>query len=106
MKKLISNYVYLPRLAEGKKSALDYGCGRGDLLVELKKIIPNSVGCDIVDFIYDNSPSLVQGLKVDQDIFKVRESGTSFEPGQFDCIISNQVLEHVFDHEKILIEMD
>lgn len=106
MKKLFSNYTYLPKLVAGKKSVLDYGCGRGDLLVELRKVVPNSVGCDIAEFIYEGSPILLPDLKVNESIFRVREDGTDFRSDKFDCIISNQVMEHVSDHWKILSEMD
>lgn len=106
MKKLTSNYTYLPMLVAGKKNVLDYGCGRGDLLVQLRKVVPDSIGCDISDFIYAGSPVLLPELEVNESIFRVREDGTNFDSEKFDCIISNQVMEHVFDHWKILTEMD
>ena len=75
-------------------------------MTQIRKVAPNSIGCDISEEIYQNSPFLISGLEENLDIYKVRGDGTDFLKNKFDCIISNQVLEHVFDHEQILVEMD
>lgn len=77
---------------------LDLGCGRGDIVRELQKRGYAAWGSDL-DLPAEQRVNPTY-LETDPHTFKVAS-----KDGSFDIIISNQVLEHVMDHEKMFREI-
>jgi SAM-dependent methyltransferase len=88
---------------KGALRILDYGCGRGEVVNLLLAAKFDAFGCDIY---YDESyyeqvdPSLL-GVR----IFRMEGYNTPFDDASFDCIINNQVIEHVEELDQLLAEM-
>lgn len=82
---------------------LDLGCGKGGLVQSLRTKGHDAYGCDIPDpAASDFRPS------PDADRLRVIELNPyrlPFDDGQFDCVISTQVLEHVMDYESTFDEI-
>lgn len=101
----LSNYDYLINFIPGSKKVLDFGCGRGDLLVRLLRKGHNAKGCDISDLIYEKSEWILKPLVVNKHIFRVSSNKLPFKNSEFDYILSNQVFEHVSDPKTSLKEI-
>lgn len=74
-------------------SILDVGCGKGYLLFELKKILPNSriVGIDISQYALDNAKEEVKGcLKLSR-----AQDKYPFGEREFDLVFSNTTLHNL-----------
>lgn len=99
--KLIQNY----NLTNNSK-ILDVGCGKGFLLFEIKKILPDIkiVGIDISKHGYENSHPLVKN-----DIIMHRaQDSYPFNNNEFDLVISLGTLHNlrIFDLQKALSEIE
>lgn len=80
------------------ESILDAGCGTGQNLLFLKKFCP-CYGCDIVKQALEFCRS--NGLK---NLVRCDVGNMSFRDEKFDIITSLDVLEHIEDPEKVLVE--
>lgn len=83
---------------------LDLGCGRGNLVREYRLNGYQAYGCDF-DFPHD---PLDPSLKEQGVLRKINmENGyrLSFEDNSFDCVLSDQVFEHVMDYDSTLAEV-
>jgi SAM-dependent methyltransferase len=94
-------------LASGARRVLDYGCGNGEVVAELRR---RGVDCYGTDVFYEGgrfgTPDLDQ-LVADGSIRRYEESDpTPFPDRTFDLIISNQVFEHVADLDAAVAELD
>ena len=99
-KSLISHYE-LPE----KAKILDIGCGKGYLLFDLLKCLPNAdvYGLDISDYAIANSkPEIKQKLKLGS------ATNLPWQDNYFDLVISITTLHnlHAYDLEKALKEME
>jgi SAM-dependent methyltransferase len=82
---------------------LDLGCGKGGLVMSLLAEGHDAYGCDIAD-------SAASDFRPSPDADRLRAIETHpyrlpFIDGQFDCVISTQVLEHVMDLESTFREI-
>jgi len=94
-------------LASGARKVLDYGCGNGEVVAELRR---RGVDCYGTEVFYEGgeygTPDLDQ-LVADGWIQRFEEGNqTPFPDRTFDLIISNQVFEHVADLEPTVAELD
>lgn len=83
-------------------SVLDFGCGAGALLTAFKEISQeNSFGVDVskstIDFVNKKWPNY-NWMRIGID------DKLPFENETFDCVISSEVIEHVFDVDNYLSE--
>lgn len=92
---------------EPEKTArvLDYGCGAGQIVKELRKRNVNAFGCDIFYEAGDRSKSVDTEL-LDSGVIKRMDGNTiPFDCASFDFIINNQVMEHVENLDSVLAEI-
>jgi SAM-dependent methyltransferase len=83
-------------------SILDFGCGSGHDVYELRDIGYQAFGVDLHDFLQLRSPDDRQWFRLSRDpcIYRL-----PYPDNHFDVIYSNQVLEHVVYYEPALQEM-
>lgn len=86
------NVLYLPRISNGK--ILDYGCGNGWLLSNLRQLGWETYGMDFDDKAIEYCQSV--GLNVS------RPDLEQFPDSYFDAITINHVIEHLHDFDKLL----
>lgn len=100
--KIISATVRYPT---NKEKCIDFGPGFGILLPALSKIFDSTVGLDI------DENQLISALKIvrDHSISNVEltfrtpdKEFDDFITESFDCIIVDNVLEHISDHDNVL----
>lgn len=104
---------------------LDAGCGNGTMIYYLNKYLPlfNEgkefliYGYDLIDhgvqkdgyaketfsYLHDNVPGIDWSERIKLIAF---DQNWPFEDGTFDIVISNQVLEHVWDHHQFFREQN
>ncbi len=81
-------------------SVLDVGCGKGDLMIELKARGIKSEGVDVSGVSLKVASS--KGLKVKKADLDL---GLPYKSSSFDCVICNQVLMHIIEPESLVKEM-
>jgi SAM-dependent methyltransferase len=86
-------------------SVLDYGCGAGGIVTELRTCKIDAFGCDVF---YGGGDYVKE---IDNDLFgniirKMNADNTiPFDDNCFDLVINNQVMEHVQDLDHVLSEI-
>jgi SAM-dependent methyltransferase len=94
-------------LASGATKVLDYGCGSGELVAELRR---RGVDCSGADVFYEGGKfdgGELEQLTADGVIRRFQEGEpVPFADGTFDLIVSNQVFEHVAHLEPTVAELD
>ena len=83
-------YEALSRHASG--ILLDLGCGNKPYEKWYEPLCEHSIGCDVVQSSHDRADALCEGTSL------------PFGQGTFNTIFCSQVMEHVFDHAKLLRE--
>jgi SAM-dependent methyltransferase len=89
---------------------LDFGCGEGGIVYQLRKQGFKAFGVDIVND-YENVQKLSEeeGLvKADEEVFRVIDMSNyriPFDENTFDVVISDQVFEHVQNYPEALAEI-
>lgn len=106
------NYLYFLQKAKSiaelrpNLKILDYGCGRGEIVVAGRKEGLDIYGSDIF---YEGDRICIEELKknnlLGDAILEIENNRIPFPDEMFDLVISNQVFEHVEDLEKTLSEI-
>ncbi len=83
---------------------LDLGCGKGAFVAWLGAQGHDAYGCDIAGSdASDFAPDPADGIRL--RAIQLQPYRLPFEDGQFDCVLSSQVLEHVMDYESTFREI-
>ncbi len=95
-----SNVSVMSLIPADSKSILDVGCGVGTLIKSLKEKGLTVEGVDI---------SSVALAKARESGLKVKladlDEKLPYKDNSFDCVLSNQVLMHILDPKKLVLEM-
>ena len=84
---------------------LDYGCGAGHIVKELRKRNVNAFGCDVFYEGGDRSSLIEPELYDDGVIRRMAGDNIPFDDESFDFVVTNQVMEHVDDLDGVLAEI-
>jgi SAM-dependent methyltransferase len=79
--------------AKGSR-VLDFGCGRGELVRQARAAGYEAYGCDFAAELAGNHCSTIE-----------TPYRLPYPDAHFDCVVSDQVLEHVMDYDAALAEM-
>lgn len=85
---------------------LDYGCGSGDIVKELRASGVEAYGCDVFYEGGDYSPT-IDPRYFDAGIIKrITENTIPFESSSFELVVNKMVMEHVENLDDVLIEIN
>lgn len=84
---------------------LDYGCGAGQIVKELRKRRVQAFGCDVFYEGGDYAEYVDANLLEEGVIRRMRVGGIPFSSASFDLVLSNQVMEHVENLDHVLGEI-
>jgi methionine biosynthesis protein MetW len=83
-------------------TVLDFGCGEGNLLLEIAKVLHiNSLGIDVSE----HAVELAKQKGVHAAAFHLVEKEDLLQFGHFDVAIATEVLEHIQEAEKIMMAL-
>lgn len=89
---------------KGNISILDFGCGKGTILSEMRKINPLA-HFTAVD-VSQKALNFIKKRDKKSKLRKILDGGSlPFEENTFDFIIASDVLEHVYDTENVFFEL-
>lgn len=96
---LIYKNIFRIWKSESKPTILDFGCGTGGMLDELKDVA-ETYGCDTEQLAVEFCQK--RGLK---NITKLENNNIPYENNYFDIITSMDVLEHIEDDKRAMSEL-
>jgi SAM-dependent methyltransferase len=109
----VSNYEFcaewaIDNIRDGNARVLDYGCGAGEIVIDLRKRGVKAFGCEVFYEGGDSSGFIDPSLF--EDVIKRMNPGPRgyaipFDDNSFDLVINNQVMEHVEDLDGTLAEI-
>jgi len=86
-------------------SVLDYGCGAGGIVKELRNQHVNAYGCDVF-YEGGDCSKFIEGKYLNKGIIKAMDGDLiPYEDASFDYVISNTVMEHVENLAGVLAEI-
>ena len=95
------NQPVFQQIPQKTKRILDIGCGSGTL----GKAIKQNLNCEVVGITYSKDEADLASQSLDTVIVAdINELDVS-TLGEFDCIICSHILEHLYNPEKLLIEL-
>lgn len=85
-------------------SILDLGCGKGALVAYLRQQGHDAYGCDIAG---SDASNFVPDQQADGILRTIQPDPyrLPFDDNKFDCVVSDQVLEHVMDYDSTFREI-
>lgn len=83
---------------------LDYGCGAGQIVEELRKMGVDAFGCDVFYEGGERSRSADPDL-LGKFIRRMEGNAIPFDDKSFDFVVNNQVMEHVQDLDSVLADV-
>jgi SAM-dependent methyltransferase len=106
----MNNYEFCTQWVLEQESAkrvhvLDYGCGSGQIVKELRKREINAFGCDTFYEGGDYSKSVDTELLDNCLIKRMEGNAIPYDCASFDFVINNQVMEHVENLDIVLAEI-
>ena len=103
----IDNYLSSVTLNKNKVKILDWGCGRGQLVLYLREQGFDAFGVDVDNLPIINGIPLFETMGYDPSILSLIQidGKTNFENNFFDIVISNQVLEHIESIDLVIDEI-
>lgn len=116
-KNLIKRYIFRKNLHKviklannsvEKEKALDFGPGFGILLGPLSKIYDKVVAVDIDSNQIGAAQLLVKKMDLHNVVLELQDQSDellNFPENEFDCIIADNVLEHISDIDTILLRL-
>jgi SAM-dependent methyltransferase len=86
---------------------MDFGCGRGGLVGQMRLAGAEAYGVDIDERFIHSGRVLSRMWDADRPILSLMAAGgrTIFKDGFFDAVITDQVLEHVADLDALAVEI-
>jgi len=99
--KLNPRLVYAWRLAQVKKgeNVLDFGCGRGEILVQSAKLKAKTFGVDYALEAIKLSKEALKRNNLKAEVLKIEDQKLSFEDSFFDVVFLLDVVEHLYPQE-------
>lgn len=95
------NQPVFQQIPQQAQRILDIGCGSG----ALGKTIKQRQNCEVVGITYSKAEADLASQFLDNVIIAdINELDTS-TLGEFDCIICSHILEHLYNPEKLLLEL-
>jgi 2-polyprenyl-3-methyl-5-hydroxy-6-metoxy-1,4-benzoquinol methylase len=95
------NQPVFKQIPQQAQRILDIGCGSG----ALGKTIKQRQNCEVVGITYSKAEADLASHFLDNVIVAdINELDTS-KLGEFDCIICSHILEHLYNPEKLLVEL-
>ena len=95
----------LDRSAGSTAKVLDYGCGSGRIVSFLRNQKIDAYGCDVFSQGGDYSSQVDPALLSGNYVRRMNGDEIPFDNETFDFVVSNQVLEHVVDLDRVVSEM-
>jgi SAM-dependent methyltransferase len=99
----LGRYAALRELVPRDARVLDYGCGWGGFSKMLEERGNDVVGIDLDD----NEIDICRHVWGESERLSFRRAAiTELDPGSFDCVVSNEVIEHVHNAGTYLAEIN
>jgi 2-polyprenyl-3-methyl-5-hydroxy-6-metoxy-1,4-benzoquinol methylase len=96
-----TNQAVLKTIPQNVSRILDLGCGTGSL----GRVIKARNDCEVVGITSSIPEAKIAAEYLDQVIVEDLNSLKTMELGKFDCIVCSHILEHLYDPEKLLLNL-
>jgi len=107
--KLNPRLFYAWQLAQVKRgeNVLDFGCGRGEILIQSAMIKAKAFGVDYSSWAIKLSKKALNNNKLKARILKIKDKNLPFKGNFFDIVFLLDVVEHLYpqDLREILVEI-